>query len=81
MSAETKTALDNAVSAHFQDVMQGAIVTGYLLQIAGESIEDLDANQWSALREVADNQPFLTTLGLSAYTVRSLEAQMMESEQ
>lgn len=80
MSAETKSALDDAIAAHFQDVMQGTIVTGYLLQISGESIEDLNANQWSALREVSDGQTFLTTLGLSSYVSNSLAAQMMESE-
>jgi hypothetical protein len=80
VSAETKAALDHAISAHFGDVMDGAIVTGYLLQMSGESIADMDANQWSALREVADEQQFLTTLGLSTFVVRSLESQMMENE-
>jgi hypothetical protein len=80
MSAETKAALDAAISNHFAEVMQGAMVSGYVMQIAGESLEDMDANQWSTLREASDEQPFLTTLGLCTYLARSLDAILTENE-
>lgn len=80
MSAETKAALDTAIANHFADVMDGAMVAGYVMQIAGESLEDMDLNQWSTLREASDEQAFLTTLGLATYLARSLDRLMMESE-
>lgn len=73
---DTKQALDDAIADHFATVCQGAIVTGYVLQIAGESMEDMDLNQWAALRETADGQSFVTTLGLVTYAKRSLEVSM-----
>ena len=78
MSSETKTALDTAIAAHFADVCGGAIVHGYLLQIHGDSLEDMAANQWSALRETSDGQSFITTLGLIHYAKRSTEVAMSE---
>jgi hypothetical protein len=75
---DTKQALDDAISDHFATVCGGAIVNGYVLQIAGESMEDMDLNQWAALRETADGQSFVMTLGLVAYATRSLEVSMSE---
>lgn len=75
---DTKQDLDNAIAAHFAASCDGAIVNGYVLQIAGESVEDMDRDQWTALRETADNQSFITTFGLLSYAKRSLEVAMTE---
>lgn len=77
MSAETKAALDNAIAAHFADVMDGALVNGYLLQIAGESVEDVDNGEFSALRETSDTQSPMTTLGLVEYARAALRAEVV----
>lgn len=79
MSDATKDALDEAIAAHFADEMGGAIVQGYLLQIAGDSLEDMERNLWSAFRATPDGQAFITTLGLAHYSVRSLEILMTEN--
>lgn len=78
MSDATKAAMDTAIAVHFADVMEGALVGSYVLQIAGESMADLDKDQWSALRCTTDGQPFLTTLGLLAYAKRSMDLTMTE---
>jgi hypothetical protein len=73
MSDATKTAMDEAIAAHFADEMDGALVHCYLLQIGGESMDDMTNNQWSALRATAEGQSFITTIGLCAYVTRNLE--------
>ncbi|WP_065962381.1 hypothetical protein [Curtobacterium sp. UCD-KPL2560] len=65
MSEQTKAALDEAVAAHFADEQDGAILTGYVLQAKGQGFtEDDDSNQVRLLREFANNQDYITSLGL-----------------
>lgn len=77
MSADTKAAMDDAIAAHFADECGGALVNAYVIQISGESMDDLDANQWSSLREAADGQAVVTTLGLLSFAKLSLEHNML----
>lgn len=69
MSADTKAALDEAIAAHFGDAWDGAILTGYVLQMAGVTADDIqDGEQTSYFREVAEGQPSHVTLGLLDYS-------------
>jgi hypothetical protein len=65
MSAETKAALDDAIAAHFADENDGAILTGYVLQAKGQGFtrED-DDEQVRLMRSIAEQQDYITTLGL-----------------
>jgi hypothetical protein len=64
MSAETKAALDEAITAHFTDEQGGAILTGYVLQAKGQGFTDEDNERTAMLREIPDGQDYITTLGL-----------------
>lgn len=64
MSEQTKAALDNAIAAHFADEQDGAILTGYVLQAKGQGFTDVDDDQVRLLRAVAEQQDYITTLGL-----------------
>lgn len=69
MSDQTKAALDQAIAAHFGDSWEGAIVTGYVLQMCGLTMDDIEnGQQTSYFREVAENQPSHVTLGLLDYS-------------
>lgn len=77
MSDATKAALDDAIAAHFADVCDGALVNGYVLQISGETVADLDQNRWTALREYSDTQSPMTSLGLIEYARAAHRAEMI----
>ena len=69
MSDTTRNALDEAIAAHFADEQDGAIVTGYVLQIMGKGFTHHDEDDKTRmLRAVADQQGIITTLGLIDYT-------------
>lgn len=74
MSAETKAALDDAIAAHFADEMEDALVAGYVLQISGQSVDDMTQERIALWRETPDGQTFITTLGLLDYARRSVAA-------
>lgn len=65
MSTETKNALDNAIAAHFEDEHDGAIISQYVIQMAGGSLEDYDEKRTAYLRETADSQPLHASIGLA----------------
>jgi hypothetical protein len=68
VSDATKAALDEAIQAHFADVTEGGLVTGYVLQAKGKTSEDLEGgDQTSYLREVPVGQDADSTLGLLDY--------------
>lgn len=68
MSADTKASLDKAIAEHFGDAWGGAILTGYVLQMAGVTTDDIESGeQTSYFREVAEGQATHTTLGLLDY--------------
>jgi hypothetical protein len=68
VSTDTKAALDSAIQAHFGDVTEGGLVTGYVLQVKGKTTEDLgQGDQTSYLREVPAGQDSDNTLGLFDY--------------
>jgi hypothetical protein len=64
VSAETKAALDEAISAHFADEQDGAILTGYVLQAKGQGFAVEDSDRTRMLRAIAEGQDYITTLGL-----------------
>jgi hypothetical protein len=65
MSDSTKAALDEAIAAHFADVQDGALVTGYVLQVQGKGFTDVDDDHKTRmLREIAEGQGIITSLGL-----------------
>jgi len=69
MSAETKDALDEAIAAHFGTEWDGAILTGYILQMSGVTSEDIESGeQHSYFRETANGQAAHVTLGLLDYS-------------
>lgn len=67
MSAETKAALDAAITAHVTDETGGALVTGWVVQAAGIKGEDMDEGVSYLYREIPDRQPAYVTLGLLDY--------------
>ena len=69
MSTDTKAVLDTAIAAHFGEAWGGAILTGYVLQMAGVTTADLEnGEQTSYFREVAEGQASHITLGLLDYS-------------
>jgi len=65
MSDTTKAALDDAIAAHFADEQDGALVTGYVLQVQGQGFAvAADEEQTRMLRSIAEQQSIITTLGL-----------------
>lgn len=82
MSDETKAAMDEAIAAHFSDEWEGAIVTGYVLQLCGVTSDDIEAgDQTSYMREVHDGQPSHASLGLLNYSHSQLLHAMSEVEE
>jgi hypothetical protein len=65
VSDQTKADLDAAIAAHFADEQDGAIVTGYALQVQGTGFTDeRDGDRVRMLRALAEGQNYITTLGL-----------------
>jgi len=67
MSDQTKAALDEAIATHFADEQDGAIVTGYVLQVQGQGFTDEDEDSTRMSRELLDGQTLPLTLGLIDY--------------
>lgn len=68
MSDSTKAVLDEAIAAHFSDEQDGALVTGYVLQVQGQGFTETDdAEQTRMLRTIAEHQGVIVTLGLIDY--------------
>lgn len=64
MSAATKSALEEAIASHFADEQEGAIVTGYVLQVEGQGFLAGDDEVTRLSREVPAGQSLPLTLGL-----------------
>lgn len=65
MSDTTKAALDEAIAAHFADEQDGALVTGYVLQVQGQGFTEVDDDSTTRfLRAIAENQGVVVSLGL-----------------
>ena len=81
MSAETKRAMDDAIAAHIADELDGAVLTGYVLQAMGTSMRDLeyDGGSTSYLRSYAENQEPMTHLGLSHYLQAGVESDIFNA--
>jgi hypothetical protein len=62
VSESTLRALDDAIQAHLSDEEPGQILTGWIAQIVGSSIED---NRSFYAQFAADNQAFHVTAGLA----------------
>lgn len=75
MSDATKEALEDAIAAHFSDEFDGALVHGYLLQVAGASVDDYELNRDAVLRETPESQSVITSLGLAQFSLLSLKTE------
>lgn len=65
MSDSTKAALDEAIAAHFADEQDGALLTGYVLQVQGQGFTDSDdGDKTRMLRAIAEQQGVIVTLGI-----------------
>ena len=64
MSAQTKTALDEAIAAHVEDETPGTVVTGYALIVSNATVDDYDDEVTRYFCEYADRQPFHVAIGL-----------------
>ena len=66
MSAETKTALDEALAAHINSEHDdgATIITGYALMASCVTADDLDNEQTRYFREYSENQPAHVASGL-----------------
>jgi hypothetical protein len=78
MSELTKTVLDAAIADHYADEMDGAIVSGWVLQVVGGSLDDYDQGQQCYYRSVQEGQSFLMTLGLAHFMAVSLDAAVLD---
>lgn len=82
MSEQTKAALDQAITAHFGDGWNGALLTGYVLQMAGVTADDIEnGQQTSYYREVAESQASHVTLGLIDYAHTMFRAALNTPEE
>jgi len=82
MTAATKAALDTALADHFADAWDGAMLTGWVIQMAGVNAEDIGVGgQTSYYREVADGQPSHVTLGLLEYATTMFRGDLLERSQ
>ena len=69
MSEQTKAALDAAIAAHVADLSGSLIVSGYVLCIAHQGIEDMDASRTRYLGEFSDKLAYHSALGLAGYLI------------
>ncbi|MGK0740408.1 hypothetical protein ACSHWG_00765 [Leucobacter sp. Z1108] len=69
MSEQSKSALDAAIAAHVADESGSSMVTGYVLCVAHQGIEDMDAGRTRYLGGFADNQAYHSALGLAGYLI------------
>jgi hypothetical protein len=67
MSDETKQVLEAAIEAHFANECDGAMVGGYMLQVFGSTVDDINDAGIRMLGEVPDTQNIVTTMGLADY--------------
>lgn len=72
MSAETKATLDEAIAAHAADEMDGAIVTGYVLQASTQTVEQFDEETHGYFVEFPHRQAHHIALGLAHMLVHHL---------
>lgn len=80
MSVETKSALDEAVAAHLSSECEGAILAGYVIQCAGQSLERLEAQQTSMLWGCMEAQPVYISLGLARALTLNVDGHHTDSE-
>jgi hypothetical protein len=79
VSDQTQQALRDAIAAHFNDECDGALISGFVLQIVGGSLEDYDHRQSQFLREIAEGQDYVKSLGILRYATLAQEAAMFDS--
>ena len=81
MSDSTKAALDEAIAAHFADEHDGALVTGYVVQMMGKGFTLSDDDEKTRmLRAIAEQQGIITTLGLADYMRLHLQGYALEPD-
>lgn len=71
MSADTKAALDAAISAHMADVSDGNIVPDYALVIGSTALDDIGSGRTRYYLEGNDGQPVHVSYGLLSYVLNS----------
>jgi microcompartment protein CcmL/EutN len=64
---DTKAAMEDAIQAHFAAECSGALMSGYVIQMFGSNVEDIQEAGVRTLREVPDTQNIVTTMGLISY--------------
>lgn len=67
MSAETKAALDAALTAHIADQTEGDLVTDWALVAATSTLENIGTGRTGYYIESNDNQPVHVMAGLFRY--------------
>lgn len=67
MSESTKRDMEDAIQAHFASECSDALLSGYVIQMHGSNVEDIEDAGVRTLREVPDTQNIVTTMGLIAY--------------
>lgn len=67
MSADTLKALEDALAAHFSDEMDGGMMSGFICQMQGVSLDPEQQGVSSLYRVVPVGQSITTTLGLIEY--------------
>lgn len=77
---DSKADMDAAIEAHFAEVCEGALVSGYVLQVFGNNVGDMEDESIRTLREVANGQNFITTLGIADYVSQGVRRSIAITE-
>lgn len=74
MSAATKNAVDQAIAAHVADEGDGHLLTGWVLIAAGMNGDNFERESTNYFYELADKQPFHSSLGLARRLFRWVDS-------
>jgi hypothetical protein len=81
MSADTRDALEAAISAHMADEYDGAVMTGYVLQAEGGIFDGEHVGSTAYMATVPMTQTYATSLGLALMAQRSVEYVPQDDEE
>lgn len=72
--------MEAAIAAHFASECENAILSGFVLQCAGQSLERLEAQQTTMLWDTMDGQPVYVSLGLARALTLNIDGHHNQSE-
>lgn len=79
MSKETYKAVEDALTAHFSDEMDGSMMTAFVCQMQGIPMDEDKSGYSTLYRVVPKGQAITTTLGLIEYVGIAMRENVKES--